>query len=308
MDNMANVTENYQLKWHSFGNHLHSFIASAFSNDAFADVSLYTLDGHYLHAHRLVLSACSQYLHQVLKKQQNIPSTFPLLIVLPPQINHKTMKTLIQYMYSGEATVSKEILDGVLKGGELLKIRGLYHPKENRDSKIVQTNNPGLVKSSQTHKLYRPTSPPKDAPSTSSNNTDSGNTVINMKSAEQLQTVTSTVVSGGTTVEVEVEEDDEENPQFLVIKEEPIEVDEDELRIIENEIMQNEMTIKPEVVIAEQSEDAEELYSPLTCELCSEVFTVPAEWVRHIQTHTDMLPAKRQRRGRSNSVSLKVYL
>lgn len=40
------------------------------------------------------------------------------------------------------------------------------------------------------------------------------------------------------------------------------------------------------------------IYSPLTCELCSETFTVPAEWVRHIEGHaeaTQNIPKKRRR-------------
>lgn len=42
----------------------------------------------------------------------------------------------------------------------------------------------------------------------------------------------------------------------------------------------------------------EMIYSPLTCELCSETFTIPAEWVRHIEGHaeaTQCVPKKRKR-------------
>lgn len=43
----------------------------------------------------------------------------------------------------------------------------------------------------------------------------------------------------------------------------------------------------------------EPIYSPLTCELCSETFTIPADWVRHIESHsepaTHCVPKKRKR-------------
>lgn len=46
-------------------------------------------------------------------------------------------------------------------------------------------------------------------------------------------------------------------------------------------------------------EQQEPIYSPLTCELCSETFTVPAEWVRHIESHSEpsshCVPKKRKR-------------
>ena len=92
--------------------------------------------------------------------------------------------------------------------------------------------------------------------------------------------------------------------QFLVIKEEPIEwteVNEAEMELVdEKEVFSTEMTIKPEIYMEDSEEQG--LYSPLTCELCTETFTLPAEWVRHVQTHTDMLPAKRQRRGKNQQV------
>lgn len=127
---MAAIAENYQLKWHSFTSHLHSCVAASLSSENFADVSLFTLDGHRILAHRFILSACSQYLHQILKTHHKFNTTLPILIVLPPEINYKTLKILIQYMYSGETTVAKDVLESVLRGGDILKIRGLWRPRE----------------------------------------------------------------------------------------------------------------------------------------------------------------------------------
>lgn len=99
--------------------------------------------------------------------------------------------------------------------------------------------------------------------------------------------------------------DDEERNNFLVIKEEPLEWEEfNDVDLSESDMFQTEMTIKPEIVFRDEILNDEE-YSPLTCELCAETFTQPAEWVRHIQTHTDMQPARRQRRGRPSVVCLK---
>lgn len=50
-------------------------------------------------------------------------------VVLPPELSKRSIQILIQYMYSGEATVSNDILNEVLHGGELLKIRGLWRNK-----------------------------------------------------------------------------------------------------------------------------------------------------------------------------------
>lgn len=51
-------------------------------------------------------------------------------IVLPPELSKRSIQTLVQYMYSGEATVSNDILNEVLRGGEFLQIRGLCRNSE----------------------------------------------------------------------------------------------------------------------------------------------------------------------------------
>lgn len=48
-----------------------------------------------------------------------------IYIVLPPELSKQTIEILIQYMYSGEVQVPNNILNEVLRGGELLKVRGL---------------------------------------------------------------------------------------------------------------------------------------------------------------------------------------
>ncbi|KAF5269831.1 hypothetical protein FQR65_LT05877 [Abscondita terminalis] len=308
---MADLTENYQLKWHSYSSHLHSCVASALSTESFADVSLFTMDGHHIMAHRFVLSACSQYLHHVLKFQQKVTTTLPLVIVLPPEINYKTIKTLIHYMYSGETTVSKDILESVLKGGDILKVKGLWRPKEDKhiersllkvpDQKnhitkaVVQnTSNNNLNKNEETRssKLI-------ELERSESNSSSQVESITDKESKSKKH-------NANEDKEPNEKSNSEENMQFLVIKDEPIEwseLEEEEMEMLEDSSMFNtEMDIKPEIVFdeSEESTKTEELYSPLTCELCSETFSLPADWVRHIQTHTDMLPAKRQRRGRSN--------
>lgn len=118
----AVASENYQLKWHSFSAHLHTSVATSLHSDAFTDVSLFTADGHQVSAHRFVLSACSQYLQRVFRHKA-ASSAGPLLVIMPPEIDHKTLRTLVQYMYCGETTVSNDILENVLRGGDILQVR-----------------------------------------------------------------------------------------------------------------------------------------------------------------------------------------
>lgn len=45
---------------------------------------------------------------------------------MPAEISYKTLQILIQYMYSGETTVTQDQLDGVLRAGDILRVRGLW--------------------------------------------------------------------------------------------------------------------------------------------------------------------------------------
>ena len=66
-----------------------------------------------------------------------------LYIILPPELSRRAVATLIQYMYSGEATVANDILNEVLKGGEVLKIRGLC--KVHTGASEAYTSKPSLI-------------------------------------------------------------------------------------------------------------------------------------------------------------------
>lgn len=60
-------------------------------------------------------------------------------VVMPPELSARAIQTLIQYMYSGEATVSIDILSEVLQGGEMLKIRGLWHNNRTDEPSACST-------------------------------------------------------------------------------------------------------------------------------------------------------------------------
>ena len=62
--------------------------------------------------------------------------------VLPTEIGYRTLKILIQYMYSGEATVTNDQLEGVLKAGDILRVRGLWRSNTGGSKKEnIQSNN-----------------------------------------------------------------------------------------------------------------------------------------------------------------------
>lgn len=103
---------------------------------------------------------------------------------------------------------------------------------------------------------------------------------------------------------------------FLTIKEEPLEWTEIDGNGIAGQVADNRteiITVKPETLDDIEnslgSDVMDKTYSPLTCEVCNLKFQVPAAWVRHIESHSELnttqqnIPKKRRRADEVNESS-----
>ncbi|XP_072940849.1 uncharacterized protein [Epargyreus clarus] len=394
-------TDTYQLKWHSHSSHLNGSVAALLRSERFTDVVLCTLDGSQIPAHKFILSSCSIYLSALFDGQRSITRMGGMIyVVLPSEISTKALKILVEYMYKGETTVSNEILDIVLKAGEILKIRGLWRqsdelggdstpaekttqaasvnkqgkkPEEltkiavKKDDKLLKTFNPTVQTSTGvTRSMFL--NPPKlvfiktmDGTTQAANIRPvgpKGQTILVAPSpnADSSHVATATSTSNITVASsTSLAEDSDETPPPRILrktgverkygkrqKTEPVDPDDNaeetetatstskkssqsskepdatmevhikdepaewDTKSIEDadqsiaEMFHSEMSVKPEPSDDADSEDESLIYSPLACELCAEVFTVPAAWVRHVQGHSNYDQNSRKRKLRSS--------
>lgn len=99
---------------------------------------------------------------------------------------------------------------------------------------------------------------------------------------------------------------------FLTIKEEPLDWSEVEGNAqLAVDSRSEIVTVKPETLDNIENslgpEMIDKTYSPLTCEVCNLKFQVPAAWVRHIESHSDLNAAHQnipKKRKRTDEVSL----
>lgn len=320
-----------------------------------------------------------------------------MYIVLPPELSWRAINILVQYIYTGEATVSTDILNEVLRGGELLKIRGLWRNQHNNEHNGAPVIEKSVIEHSSKQKEVREsiiyerhnlqpsnednqTIIPKDSPvivmpsvqTQQSNHIASGaiqsshptlivkkdvaidpGDVNNIPSthyglvslqiaaavkkaqeSEKQQHKSSNFISDTSNFndtysgslrmkEVRVYENEiqlqsnsklknTEPPQqqsnnktpetlnFLAIKQEPIDWMEFDQKSNDTKHL-NELPVKPEIIHSDAEDSCSNhgsIYSLLTCELCSATFTVPGEWVRHIENHpetSNVLPKRRRR-------------
>lgn len=88
-------------------------------NQAFVDCTL-ACEGKVIKAHKMILAACSPYLHTILEENT---SKHPIIFL--PHLKYTDIRALVDYMYCGEVYISFGHLPSLLKAAEVLRIKGL---------------------------------------------------------------------------------------------------------------------------------------------------------------------------------------
>ncbi|KAG4076101.1 hypothetical protein HA402_011447 [Bradysia odoriphaga] len=153
------ASQRFCLRWNNHQSNLLSVFDQLLHAETFTDVTL-AVEGQYLKAHKMVLSACSPYFQALFV---NHPEKHPIVIL--KDITYADMKSLLDFMYRGEVSVDQERLTAFLRVAESLRIKGLT---EVNDEKPASNNN--------------------NSSNSNNNNNTNNNNNSNTNSAEQTQT------------------------------------------------------------------------------------------------------------------------
>ncbi|KAK9501450.1 hypothetical protein O3M35_012170 [Rhynocoris fuscipes] len=115
-----NPGEKYCMKWSSYQKHIGTFLSTLCESEVLADVTIWA-ENQKFNCHRVILSACSPYFHEILS---NTLSKHPVIVLAG--VNPEDFKTIIYFIYHGEVdNIPYERFISVLKTAELLQISGL---------------------------------------------------------------------------------------------------------------------------------------------------------------------------------------
>lgn len=117
-------SQRFCLRWNNHQSNLLSVFEQLLQDESFVDVTL-AVEGLYLKAHKMVLSACSPYFQTLFV---NNPDKHP--IVFLKDVPYADMRSLLDFMYKGEVSVDQERLTAFLKVAESLRIKGLTEVNE----------------------------------------------------------------------------------------------------------------------------------------------------------------------------------
>ena len=116
--------EKYSLAWQSYSDHLKIMMKEMMMNEDFSDVTLVTEDKKQIWANINILSACSPVFRDILKKDKNLK---PIMYLRG--VNFSELESIMQFIYLGEATFSKERFDELLAVAKSLEIKELCNAK-----------------------------------------------------------------------------------------------------------------------------------------------------------------------------------
>lgn len=112
--------QQFCLRWHNYQSSLLATLPLLLDGDDLTDVTL-CAGGRSLKAHRVVLSACSQYFKDLFKEMQ--PMQHPVIVL--PGTEFTDLCALVTFMYSGEVNIYQHQLTSLLAMADTLHIRGL---------------------------------------------------------------------------------------------------------------------------------------------------------------------------------------
>ena len=137
---MSSTNENFCLKWNDFQQNIATNYRDLRESSDFSDVTLVCEEDQQVEAHRVILSACSPFFMNILKKTKHI---HPMIYMRG--LKTKDLLAIVDFIYRGETNIFQDDLDGFLAIADELQLKGLSGGDSKDDSNDVDTKPQELV-------------------------------------------------------------------------------------------------------------------------------------------------------------------
>lgn len=108
--------QQFCVSWNSYQSNMHSAFPKLLSTEQFVDVTL-ACDGGSIKCHKVVISACSDYLERLLL---DLPCTHPIIFLRDMKMWE--LQALVEFMYRGEVYVEQSQLQKLMQAAEALQV------------------------------------------------------------------------------------------------------------------------------------------------------------------------------------------
>ena len=133
------MSEKFCLKWNDFESNISKTFSKLRGESELFDVTLVGQDQKKVSAHRLVLSACSNFLKNIL--YDNNSHSHPLLYL--DGVDSEDINQMLDYMYKGEVKIKQDYLERFLQISNKFQLEGLLGGENNYDPKQAENDQAG---------------------------------------------------------------------------------------------------------------------------------------------------------------------
>jgi len=124
-------SEKFCLRWNDFESNISVAFRELREEKDFFDVTL-ACDDSQIQAHKVILSACSPFFRNVLRRN---PHQHPLLYL--KGVKYSELMSVLNFMYMGEVNVAQEELNSFLSVAEDLRVKGLTQNNSESSTKVL---------------------------------------------------------------------------------------------------------------------------------------------------------------------------
>jgi len=150
-------SEKFCLRWNDFESNISVAFRELRDDKDFFDVTL-ACDDEQISAHKVILSACSPFFRNILRRN---PHQHPLLYL--KGVKYTDLQSVLNFMYHGEVNVAQEELNSFLAVAEDLRVKGLTQNQGGGGSVARRPKSPPVIKPS-VRPPDRETHPPPKRP------------------------------------------------------------------------------------------------------------------------------------------------
>ena len=125
------MSENFSLRWTEFQVNASNSFRKLRNTEDFFDVTLVSDDQKQISAHKVVLSASSEYFKNVLRGNTH---SHPMLCLNGVKSND--LNNMLDYIYNGELQIPHEELDQFMEAAERFQLEGLFPGAQEEDDSI----------------------------------------------------------------------------------------------------------------------------------------------------------------------------
>jgi len=124
-------SDKFCLRWNEFEENIRNSFKVLRNKETLFDVTLVTDDGHQIQAHRVILSAGSDFFSDIFTKCNQSS-----MLIYLKGIGRKELENITDFLYNGETFVTQEELSSFLEMAQELKVKGLQSSEEKTDDSM----------------------------------------------------------------------------------------------------------------------------------------------------------------------------